>query len=58
MLNMRNAENNAVFYSNLVCFVNTFSLNMYVFMPYTGGNQAEYDVYILVVAPQEYVNIY
>jgi len=31
---------------------------MYVFMPYTGGNQAENDTHILVVAPQEYVNIY
>jgi len=36
MLNTRNEENNTVFYSYLACFVNTFTLNMYVYMSYTG----------------------
>jgi len=36
MLNTRNEERNAVFYSYLACFVNTFTLNMYVSMSYTG----------------------
>ena len=36
MLNTRNDEENTVFYLWLACFVNTFTLNMYVSMPYTG----------------------
>jgi len=48
MLNMRNEEKNTVVDSDAACFVNTFSLNMYVFMLYTGYNQAEYDSHILV----------
>ena len=36
MLNTRNEENNTVFYSYLACFVNTFTLNMYVSMSCTG----------------------
>jgi len=36
MLNTRNEETNTVFYSYLACFVNTFTLNMYVSMAYTG----------------------
>jgi len=31
---------------------------MYVSTSYTGFNQAEYVIHILVIAPQEYVNIY
>jgi len=31
---------------------------MYISMPYAGFNQAEYVIHILVIAPQEYVNIY
>jgi len=58
MLNTRNEETNLVFYSYLACFVNTFTLNMYISMPYAGFNQAEYVIHILVIAPQEYVNIY
>jgi len=36
MLNTRNEETNAVFYSYVACFVNTFTLHMYVSMSYTG----------------------
>jgi len=36
MLNTRNEENNTIFYSYLAYFVNTFTLNIYVFMAYTG----------------------
>jgi len=36
MLNTRNEEKNTAVYSYLACFVNTFSLNMYVSMPFTG----------------------
>jgi len=36
MLNTRNEEKNTVFYSYLACFVNPFTLNMYVSMPYAG----------------------
>jgi len=35
MLNTLNEEQNAIFYSYLVCFVNTFILSMYVSMSYT-----------------------
>jgi len=56
MLNTRNEEKNTVFYSCLACFVKTFTLNIYVSMSYR-VNQAEYGIHILVVAPQEYVNI-
>jgi len=35
MLNTRNEEHNKGFYSYLACFVNTFTLNMYVSMSYT-----------------------
>jgi len=57
MLNTRNEKMNAVFYSYFACFVNTFTLNMYVSMSYTGVNQAEYAIHIRMVAPQKYVNI-
>ena len=36
MLNTRNEEKNTVFYSYSACFMNTFNLNMYVSMSYTG----------------------
>ena len=36
MLNTRNEEYNAVFYSYLACVVNTSTLNIYVSMAYTG----------------------
>jgi len=36
MLSTRNEEINTVFYSYLPCFVNAFTLNMYVSMAYTG----------------------
>jgi len=58
MLNARNEEKNTVFYSCSACFVNTFTLNTHVSMAYTGLTQAEYVIRNLVVAPQEYVNIY
>jgi len=35
MLNTRNEENDTVFYSYVACFVNTFTLNVYVSMSYT-----------------------
>jgi len=35
MLNTRSEQENTGFYSYLVCFVNTFDLNMYGFMSYT-----------------------
>jgi len=58
MLNTRNEEKNTVFYSCLACFVNTVTLK-YVRVPVIYRvNQARYVIYILVVAPQEYVNIY
>jgi len=36
MSNTRNEETNTVIYSYIPCFVNTFTLNMNVSMPYTG----------------------
>jgi len=36
MLNTQNEEKNTVFRLYLACFVNTFSLNIYVSMSYTG----------------------
>jgi len=36
MLNTRNEEKNTVFYSYLACLVDTFALNVYVSMAYTG----------------------
>jgi len=36
MLNTRNEKKNAVFYSYVACFVNTFTLNIYVSMTYAG----------------------
>jgi len=51
-------EKNTAFYGYLACFVNTFTLNIYVSMSYTRVNQAKYGIHILVVAPQEYVNTY
>jgi len=58
MLNARNEENNTVFYSYLACFVNTFSLEyLHIHVIYQ-VNQAEYGIHILVLAPQEHVNIY
>jgi len=35
MLNTRSEEENTILYSNLACFVNTFILNMSVFLSYT-----------------------
>jgi len=35
VLNTRNEEKNMIFYSYLACFVNTFTLNIYVSMSYT-----------------------
>jgi len=58
MLNTWNAEKNTIFYSYIACFVNTFTLTMYVSMSYTGFTQAEYGIHIRVIAPQEYVNLY
>jgi len=58
MLNTRSAEKNTVFYSYLTCFVNTVILDMEVSMSYTGFDQAEYGIHILVAASQEYVNTY
>jgi len=37
MSNTRTEETNTVFYSDVAWFFNTFSLNMYVSMPYTGS---------------------
>ena len=45
MLNTRNEENLTVFYSYVACFVNTFTLNMYVFMSYIGAVEAVAQVY-------------
>jgi len=39
MLNTRNEEKNTGFYSYVACFLNTFSLNMYVSMSYTGSTR-------------------
>jgi len=36
MLNTRNEAKNTVFYSCLTCFVDTVTLNMYIFMSNTG----------------------
>jgi len=36
MLNTQNEEKNTVFNSDFDCFVNTFTLNMYVSMSYAG----------------------
>jgi len=58
MLNIRSAETNTVFYSYVACFVNTAILNMEMSMSYTGVNQAEYGIRILVAASQEYVYTY
>jgi len=57
MLNTRNEENHTVFYSCAACFVNTFTWNMFVSMPYIGLTLRNTCIPILVVAPQEYVNI-
>ena len=46
------------FYSYLACFVNTFTLNIYGFLSYTGFNQAEYVIHMRMAASQEYVNTY
>jgi len=57
-LNTRNEETNAVFYfySSLFC-ENSYLEYVYIHVIYR-GNQAEYVIHSLVVAPQEYVNIY
>ena len=39
MLSTRNEEKTTVFYSYLACLVNTFSLNTYVSMSYTGATR-------------------
>jgi len=53
MLNTRNEESNTVLYSDLACYMNTSTLNTYIYRV----NQAEYVIRIRVAAPQEYVNI-
>ena len=53
MLNTRNEEKNTVIYSYLACFVNTFTLTMYVSM----SDKGLYVIHMLVVKPKEYVNI-
>jgi len=58
MLYTRNEENSTAFYSDLACFVNTVALNMEGSVSYTGFDQAEYVIHILVAASQEYVNTY
>jgi len=58
MLNTQHEETNTVLYSYLACFVNTYTLDMYVSMAYTGFYQTECVIHILVIAPQECVNIY
>jgi len=57
VLNTQSEKTNTIFYSDSAYFVHTFTLNMCVCMSYTGFNQAEYVFHILVIAPQEYVNI-
>ena len=37
MLNNRSEEDTTAFYSYLLCFMNTATLNMYVFLSYTGS---------------------
>jgi len=44
-------------YSNLVSFMNTATLNMYISMSYAGLTR-EYVIRIRVAAPQEYVNTF
>jgi len=44
-------KKNAIFYSYLACFMNTFTLNMEYRV-----NQAEYLISIRMAASQEYVN--
>jgi len=56
VLNTRKEGKNTRFYSYLACDVHTPTLNIYVFMSYTGVKQTEYVIRILVAAPQEYVN--
>ena len=53
----RGGEENTVFYSDLACFMNTVTLNMNIFMSYTRFTRRN-TLFILVVAPQEYVTIY
>jgi len=36
VLNTRSEEENTVFYSDLACFVNIFTSDMYGFLSYTG----------------------
>ena len=50
MLNMQVAESNTVLYSCIACFVNTATLNMHVFMSYTGLHRAECVIRILMAA--------
>jgi len=45
-----------VLYSYLARFLNTITLNMYIFMLYTGLTRAEYVIRMLVAASQERVN--
>jgi len=57
MLNTRNEEYNTVFYSYLACFVKYMHLeNVRMHVIYE-VNQTEYVIHVIVVAPQEYVNI-
>jgi len=56
---MRTGGKNTEFNSYLACFVNNRTLNIYlrIYVIYR-VNQAEYGIHILLVALQEYVNIY
>jgi len=58
MLNTRNEEKNTAFYLYLACFRNTSILYYARIHVIYRVNQAEYAIHLLVVAPQEYVNIY
>jgi len=55
MLNTRNEEKNAAFYSYLDCFVHLEYVRIYAAYRV---DQAEDFIHIIVVAPQEYVKIY
>jgi len=57
MLNTLNEETNTVLYSDLACFVNRLTLNIYVSVIYS-VKQAGNVIRIRVAVPEEYVNIY
>ena len=58
MLNTRREGYNSVSYSYLDCFVNTFSLNMYVSISYTGLTRRNTFCIFSRLPSQEYVNTY